>query len=80
MVNKLKEEYISKGIPVPSDEEYQNRNGLVGGKRDFNLKRINFNSLCSNLYIFYFIFILIFYFILFLFSLILYYFRLNLLN
>jgi hypothetical protein len=66
----LKEEYISKGIHVLLDGDYEIRNGLLGGKWDLNLKYINFNSLYSNLYIFYFI--LMFYFI-FSFSLILLY-------
>jgi chromosome segregation ATPase len=40
MMNKLKEDYISKGIPVPSEGEYEIRNGLLGIKRDLNLKLI----------------------------------------
>jgi chromosome segregation ATPase len=39
-INKLKEEYVSNGIPVPSDGEYEIKNGLIGGKRDLNLKLI----------------------------------------
>jgi chromosome segregation ATPase len=41
--NKIKDldsEYISKGIPVPSDGDYEIKNGLLGGKRDLNLKLI----------------------------------------
>jgi predicted RNase H-like nuclease (RuvC/YqgF family) len=39
-MNKLKEEYISNGIPVPSEGEYEIGNGLLGVKRDLNLKLI----------------------------------------
>jgi hypothetical protein len=76
MVKKLKEKYISNGIPVPSDGDYEISNGLLGGKRDLNLKYINFNSLYSNFYIFYFILIFFFFFI---FSY-LHYLRFNFLN
>jgi hypothetical protein len=31
-MNKLKEEYISKGIHVLLDGDYEIRNGLLGGK------------------------------------------------
>jgi hypothetical protein len=68
MVNKLKEEYISKEIPFQSGGDYEIRNKFLGGKRDLNLKYINFNSSCSNFYIFYFIlifYLFIFYFLLF---------------
>jgi predicted nuclease with TOPRIM domain len=40
-VNDLKEEYIQKGIPVPSDGNFEILNGLLGAKRDVNLKLIS---------------------------------------
>jgi hypothetical protein len=39
-INKLKEEYVLNGIPVPSDGGYEIKNGLIGGKRDLNVKLI----------------------------------------
>jgi chromosome segregation ATPase len=37
-IKDLEEVYIQKGIPVPSDGKYEIYNGLLGGKRDLNLK------------------------------------------
>jgi L-lactate utilization protein LutC len=39
-IKNLLEEYISKGIPVPSNGNFEILNGLVGAKRDINLKLI----------------------------------------
>jgi hypothetical protein len=39
-IKDLDSEYISKGIPVPSFGEYEIKNGLLGVKRDLNLKLI----------------------------------------
>jgi type III secretory pathway component EscV len=37
-INKLKEKYIRNGIRVPENEGYEISNGLLGMKRDINLK------------------------------------------
>jgi predicted nuclease with TOPRIM domain len=39
-IKNLKEEYIEIGIPVPEDGDFEISNGLLGGKRDLNLKLI----------------------------------------
>jgi seryl-tRNA synthetase len=35
---EIKGEYVSKGIPVPEDGKYEIENGIVGMKRDINVK------------------------------------------
>jgi hypothetical protein len=39
--NKIEDfclKYVEKGIPVPSDGEYEIENGIIGGKRDLLLR------------------------------------------
>jgi hypothetical protein len=40
IIKNLERKYIQKGIPVPSDGEFEICGGLVGAKRDINLKLI----------------------------------------
>jgi chromosome segregation ATPase len=40
IVFNLEEELIRKGIPVPEEGNYEIENGLLGAKRDLNLKLI----------------------------------------
>jgi predicted nuclease with TOPRIM domain len=37
-IKNLEKEYIEKGIPVPSEGNFEIENGLLGAKRDINLK------------------------------------------
>jgi DNA repair exonuclease SbcCD ATPase subunit len=68
-IKNLEKEYIEKGIPVPSLGKYEILNGLLGAKRDINIKLIRdltdddvkqVSTLSYFIYLFIYIFIYLF--------------------